>query len=63
MGGDEDKEDEGMDGSDSGSDELHLGGQVRRQKYVYGRCCCGTWHRVKSALQMIIPGGALGGTR
>ena len=27
MGGDEDKEDEGMDGSDSGSDELHLGGQ------------------------------------
>ena len=31
MGGDdEDKEkDEGMDGSDSGSDELHLGGQVR----------------------------------
>lgn len=27
VGGDEDKEDEGMDGSDSGSDELHLGGQ------------------------------------
>ena len=43
-GGEEDKErgdEERMDGSDSGSDELHLGGQVRA-KYVYS---CGTWPR------------------
>ena len=43
-GVDNDKEgDEEMDGSDSGSDELHLGGQVGT-KYVC--CCCSTWPRV-----------------
>ena len=43
-GVDNDKEgDEEMDGSDSGSDELHLGGQVGT-KYVCG--CCSTWPRV-----------------
>ena len=45
-GVDNDKEgDEEMDGSDSGSDELHLGGQVGT-KYVCGCCCCSTWPRV-----------------
>ena len=54
MGGDdEDKEeDNGMDGSDSGSDELHLGGQVRN---TYAAAAAAAAHG-KSALQMIISG-------
>ena len=41
VGKGEGRGEERMDGSDSGSDELHLGGQVRA-KYVYS---CGTWPR------------------
>ena len=53
-----------MDGSDSGSDELHLGGQVSKLfrpllLLLRHMAPCGA----KSALQMIIPGCPLGGTR